>query len=412
MAFTQLQLAQILNTLPETGRKLSECLAAAEGLEAAIVSLDKIATQPHPPYSKSSIEGRAAMARNTMRKQLERTITSQRSYEEAEAEKVRKALALRAAELERRERVQREAEEREAQRKRLIAEERAKIAAADREMAERRAREAEEREEAEWTQDEETGERVKRTKKKRAPRKKREGSESGSEDDKPKRRRAKKKADSGDEADQPAKKRRLTKKGGKAVSKKGDANFKSAEVVVDSDEDAEGAGGESDAGRDVRAASVMSQLAINSDDEDEVIAKPTARRDRRRNVMSDDEDEDEEMGDADAPSTQVPAESVESPSQDVDAATTPAGGDFAPVTSTNVRSPSPTGGADEKVERGTEDVQDGGVTTTGLAIGEVNATSPARDRVAGEIPEDEPMGDADAMDGGDDAEEKEGQVDR
>ncbi|OBT53000.1 hypothetical protein VE04_07826 [Pseudogymnoascus sp. 24MN13] len=90
VAFVQIQLAQTIYTTVE---------AAAAGLEDAIVSLEEIAQHPQTPYPKALVEGRANMARNTMRKQLERSIKPQRVYEEMNKEKVREAMEVREREL-------------------------------------------------------------------------------------------------------------------------------------------------------------------------------------------------------------------------------------------------------------------------------------------------------------------------
>ena len=171
--------------MPEPQRTLAEVEAAAAGLEEAIESLEEIAQHPQTPYPKALVEGRANMARNTMRKQLERSIQSQKEYEEKNAEKLQHALELRQAELKKREEAREAAEAAEKERKRLIAEQRRQIAERDRELAEQRAEEDRAREAAEMTTDTETGERVKRKKKparSAGKRKKKEGDDSSGDD--------------------------------------------------------------------------------------------------------------------------------------------------------------------------------------------------------------------------------------
>src|SRR5271156_1077003 len=108
--------------MSEPQRTLAEVEAAAAGLEEAIESLEAIAQHPQTPYPKNLVEGRANMARNTMRKQLERSIQAQKEYEEKNAEKLQAAKQEREAELNRREEARLAAEAAEQERKRQIAE--------------------------------------------------------------------------------------------------------------------------------------------------------------------------------------------------------------------------------------------------------------------------------------------------
>ena len=101
--------------MPETARTLIEINEAIAGIEEAIISLEDIAQHPNTPYPRALIEGRANMARNTMRKQLERTAAAQKEYEEKNAEKVKEAWEIRQRELKAREDKRREQEEAEAE---------------------------------------------------------------------------------------------------------------------------------------------------------------------------------------------------------------------------------------------------------------------------------------------------------
>ncbi len=127
--------------MPESQRTLDEVETAAAGLDEAIESFEAIAQHPQTPYPKSLIEGRANIARNTTRKQLERAIQAQKQYEEKNAERIKHAIELRQAELQKREEAKQAAEAAERDRKRLIAEERHKILEADRLIADARAEE-------------------------------------------------------------------------------------------------------------------------------------------------------------------------------------------------------------------------------------------------------------------------------
>lgn len=329
MAFVQIQLADtIYNRMREMDRTLEQLQEAAEGLESAIKTLDEVANSPHTPYPKHDIEQRANMARNTMRKQMERAITAQKDYEEKNKEKIHAAKAQRDAEIRRREEEKRQVEEEDRQRKEKLRKEREEIIARDREVAERRAQEERERLEAEMTTDTETGERVKR-KRKPAPRARAEGGEAGGR--KGRARRKKKDRDesdgsgSGSEEEQerqPKKKRRLTKKE--------NAKYKSAEFINDSDE--ESSAGDRQASKEDTPASRLSSLepirdsddedvggrmdvdkSVSPaptrggavDDEDEAVQRrPRARRGRV--LESDDEDVDGNEGAEDAPAAKLP----------------------------------------------------------------------------------------------------------
>ena len=176
VAFLQFQIAQLVNSLPEASRTLEEVLAATAGLEEAIVAFGQIARHKQPPYPRSALEQRAAMAKNTMRRQLERAEQRQRSYEETNAENLAKARKRREEDLKRREEntARRRAEEEERSRKML--EDRKRLIEETEKMASQLRAEAVVREAEEYTEDEE-GARVKRTtlKKKRGGAADREG---------------------------------------------------------------------------------------------------------------------------------------------------------------------------------------------------------------------------------------------
>ena len=245
IAFVQIQLAQLLHTLPESQRTLAEVQSASEGLDDAIESFTEIAQAKNPPYPKHDIEQRANMGRNTMRRQLERATQSQREYEEKNAARLQGAREIREAEMKRREEARLKAEEAAAEEKRKVAEERYKMLESSRKLAEQRAEEERRREEAEMTTDSETGERVKRKKKSRAAgggkRKKKTAdsdTDSAAEAERPRRTRKSRRSvtestagSSADEDAKPKKKRKLARKSGR------EDKFKSSEMVVDSDDD-------------------------------------------------------------------------------------------------------------------------------------------------------------------------------
>ncbi|KAK0106722.1 hypothetical protein ONS96_004340 [Cadophora gregata f. sp. sojae] len=217
VAFVQIQLATVMYSLNETQRSLQQVQSVAKGLELAIAALDEVVAHPQCPYPKDDVNQRANMARNTLRKQLERAVASQQEYEEKNNEQLRVAMERRQADLRRREEERLEALEKERERLARIRLEREETAIRDKKLAEERAA-------VDITADVETDTHVER---------KRKASKTEGGNKKPKNRPGKKKgnADSEDAEDEPMpkKKRRLA---GRESTK-----YKSAEFVADSDDD-------------------------------------------------------------------------------------------------------------------------------------------------------------------------------
>ncbi|KAK5990241.1 Tetratricopeptide repeat protein 1 [Cladobotryum mycophilum] len=293
VAFVQIQLVTTIQALPENRRSAEQLEKAAEGLEAAITSLDTIAAHPQTPYPKHDVEQRANMARNTLRKQLERALGKQREWEEMNKEKIQAAKEQREVELKKREAERQAILDKEKERQDKIRKEREAIAARDRLLAEQRAEEERSRMDAEMTTDEETGEKVKR-KRKTAPR-----ASQGEREPKPKRSGKKKKAehddDESEEETHTKKKRRLTKRES--------AKFKSAEIVVDSDEEANNNDDEDDALERAERNLERAETPL-SEAEEEPEAADKMDVDVEQNDDKGDEDEDE---DAPGPSISDPA---------------------------------------------------------------------------------------------------------
>ncbi|KAM3076138.1 protein required for normal CLN1 and CLN2 G1 cyclin expression [Clarireedia jacksonii] len=328
VAFVQLQLATQVYNLSENQRSLEEVKKAASGLEEAIETLDAIAQHPNPPYPKHDIEQRANMARNTMRRQLERSMQAQKEYEEKNASKIQAAKEQREAELKKREEMRRAAEEAERERKAKIAEERQKITERDRELAEARAADDIAREAAEMTTDSETGERVKRKKlpKGRSGGGKRKKKDDGVTDDedsggeehtggagRSRRRGGKKHAGSGSDEEKPTKKkRRLAKKGGEKSqrAKEPAGKYKSSEIVVESDSDADDGAAEArramEGEDDVDMEGATQGMGARGGDSDEEEQVVKSKRKSRRGVIEDDEEEDEEDADKAVPKDDSP----------------------------------------------------------------------------------------------------------
>lgn len=347
IAFVQFALAQLTYSLSDAQRTLAEVQSASEGLEEGIETLTEISQGPNPPYPKHDLEQRANMGRNTMRRQLERALTSQREYEEKNATKLQEAREAREADIRRREELRRAAAETAAEEKRKIAGERHKMLELSRELAEKRADEEQKREAMEYTTDSETGERVKRKKVKKGGKRKKKGEESGTEgeggegEDRPRRKqRGKSTEGSGTgtekEARAPKKRRKLARKGKQTIAPNSASGitkvldllplvggntdfafcsggketkldkFKSSELVGDSDSDnaataAPATNGAAAANTPVadEDTTMSDGLGLDSEEEDALVAAPTRKKPTRR-IASDDDDEDEDVYEATA----------------------------------------------------------------------------------------------------------------
>jgi RNA polymerase-associated protein CTR9 len=309
IAFVQFQIAQLIHSLPETQRTLEEVQDAAAGLEDAIQTFQSIAKVKQPPYSRSALEQRAAMAKNTMRKQLERAERAQKEYEDKNQEKLALARARREEELRRREEEARRRREEEEERQKLVGEERRRMIEMTQRLTEQQVAEQAAREAAEWTEDEATGERVKRKdlkKKAGGKGKKRKGGDdvddfieedgdgSGNDLRSEKSRSRTPRSDTAERQPKGSKRRKLERKGKSARTNK----YKSSEVVVESESGAEGTG----TTPSTPAAAVNGGAAADgSMDEDEDAAPVAARppRKRKQHRMIADEDDEDEVRDTD-----------------------------------------------------------------------------------------------------------------
>ncbi|KAF2865023.1 hypothetical protein BDV95DRAFT_612986 [Massariosphaeria phaeospora] len=317
VAFVQIQIAQLVYTLPDSERTLSDVEEAAVDLDKAIEAFTEIAKSPNPPFPKNDIEQRASMGRNTMRKQLERARESQAKYEEQNASKLQQARDLREAEIKKREEAKRKAEEDAAERKRKILEDRQKLEERDREYMEKRAEEDRRRQELIDDSDLRKTERKARSKK---GGKKRKGETDDSETEgmdsdaeaRPKRHKSAASGTDGlSDAERPRqKKRKLARKAEPA------GKYKSAEMVVDSDSE-----GEADLPADGSAAAAEKAGSESADDDDAVEA-PRPRKTGR--VISEDEDDEDGDGggdgggDAPAPETETNADVAMGDDEDED----------------------------------------------------------------------------------------------
>jgi RNA polymerase-associated protein CTR9 len=339
VAFIQFQIAQLVNSAKETDRTSEDVDAAIAGLDEAIETLEDVAQAKNPPYPKSALEQRAAMGRNTVKKQLERAKASQADYERNNASKLADAKQRREAELARREAVVASQREEAEERKRKIEEERSKMLAEAERRTELARAEAIAKEAMEYTTDEETGDRVKRKEKERKARsakskkrKAREEVEDGFIEDDEDEGRSERTvsrtpatgtdgegdADDAEKEERPKKKRRrLERKGGRKektapAPKKSNSKFKSDERIVDSDDDEDEpavATPATDADEDMPDAETSRNgskpdtpangVADDDDDEEDVVQqKPRPKKQAR--LIADDSDEDDEEGDDNA----------------------------------------------------------------------------------------------------------------
>lgn len=289
VAFVQYQIASLTYSLPETQKSVQDLEVALEGLKEAVETFDRLAKSKNPPYPAGSLEQRANMGRNTITRQLERSLQNQKDYEERNAAKLQQARETREAERRQREEAVRKAQEQEQERKRKVTEERQRMIEEAQRLATQRAEEEKAREEAEFTTEEETGNKVKRKKKPSKRKKKTEDVVSDAESPK----KAKSTEPESDGETAPKKRRRLERRGGAKVQNK----YKSSEMVIDSDEEeAVKAQAESDDDEAMRDT--------NPDEEEEDAVQNRRAKITRRIADDDDEEEDEEAAEA-APTQHV-----------------------------------------------------------------------------------------------------------
>ena len=336
VAFVRMQIAQLIYTLQETVRTLAEVETASAGLDAAIESLLEIAKSSNPPFPRHDIEQRANMGRNTMRKQLERAMQSQRDYEAKNAARLEQARQTRDAEIKKRQDEKRVMEEKIEEQKRKLREERERMMEEDRLIAEAKAEEEKSREQADYTTDEETGERKKREKKRGgggAGKRKKKGEESDTDPDgdedadygggggKKGRDRSASgtrsvDGEDGEESARPKKKKRrkLERKGKGASSSAAVSKFKSDEKIIDSDSDDAGVERQNENARlarklrrgpqaedpDSPPADGELETGAGQDDDDEDAVVERTRRPKKSTRVVDEDEDDEDDDDAGA----------------------------------------------------------------------------------------------------------------
>ena len=314
VAFVQIQLAQMIISLPEQQKTLQDVEEASQGLDEAIEAFGKIAKEPNPPFPRGDIEQRANMGRNTMKRQLASAVERQREYEEKNRERLEEARRKREEEVRKREEEKRLADEKAEEERKKIREERERIAEEDRALIERRMEEERAKEAEMWTTDEETGERKKREKKpKEKKRKKRKGDESDDEvDGTPdteggKRSRPRSGAASStqqSDVDGESGSRRKNKKR-KLESRKGRATtsskYKSKDIVEDSSDDDGDGGAAAKSDGELREESETPAVETpgagaetpdaGQDEEEEEVVQRAEKRKKKARILDDEEDE-------------------------------------------------------------------------------------------------------------------------
>ncbi|KAI7285242.1 TPR-like protein [Hortaea werneckii] len=337
VAFVQIQLAQLLISLPEAQRTSLDVEQASQGLDEAIEAFLAIAKSPTPPFPRGDLEARANMGRNTMKRQLASAAEKQAEYEHKNASRLEEAKKRREEDIKAREEEKRLAAEKAEEEKRKIREERERMAEEDRAMIQRRIEDDAAREAAEYTTDAETGERKKREKKpkeKKQKRKKKTEDDSddgivpdGSEEEgegggkkSKKKGRSRRAASStpatgSDGEPAPKKKRRRLEKKGQAT--KNPSKFKSAEMVQESDEENDGTGAV--AGTQESAAETpgaegtpgLEEEPMDEGEDGEQVARPSQRKRGGRILDEDDDDEEEEGGDTEMAAAKEPADAAD-----------------------------------------------------------------------------------------------------
>ncbi|KAF2861848.1 TPR-like protein [Piedraia hortae CBS 480.64] len=222
VAFVQMQLAQLIISLPETERSLEEINTAASDLDDAIASFLTIAASPTPPFPRADLEARANMGKNTMKRQLTAAAERQAAYEQEHSARLEEAKRRREEQIALREEEKRKAAQAAEEERRKIKEERERIAEEDRLLMAKRLEEEKLRLKAEEEElFDSDGQPIKKKKKRRTKRKKKNDEEGEGE--------SAVQEDSDVEPTVKPKRRRLEKKSSN--------KFKSAERIEDSDEE-------------------------------------------------------------------------------------------------------------------------------------------------------------------------------
>ncbi|KAH3671407.1 hypothetical protein WICMUC_004704 [Wickerhamomyces mucosus] len=268
IAFVKFNIAQFVSKLDLSKRTVDDIIKSLESLKEAIVEFNELTEEKYPPINVEVLKQRASMGSNTLVNQLERSLKEQEAYELKYQSKIEEAKRLRELEKQRQEleEEKRRAEEetKENEKKEL-----------NKKLQEQALQWEKEREEINQRFEEE--EKSRKTKRKDAILTDEEFS--GAEDDRPVRKtkksngkRSKRKKgsnfpnDDEEEGEVELKKRKTNKK------------YKSADVIVDSDEELEDFD--------------ESKLGNDEDDDDEL---EKAENNIQENENNDDEDEDGDL---------------------------------------------------------------------------------------------------------------------
>ncbi|KAL9093171.1 MAG: hypothetical protein Q9159_000348 [Coniocarpon cinnabarinum] len=304
IAFVETNLAQMIRAIAEKDRTLDDVTRTADDVEEAITILEDMRGMSNlpPPFDRSYIEQLANMAKNTLRRQMEREVQKQREYEEKNADRLARAREAREADMQRREEQRLAAEAQEEEKRRKVAEERKIMQERDRQIAAEREEEIRRQaEEDEPEYDSEGNVIEKKGKKKKSAKRKKNKSEDFINDDDdlgvngdgvgrgegsdatP--------AGSADERPRKKRKRRLEKRSSQKASK-----YKSADRIDDSDEDLPmeekmDTGAEEELFGEEQPAAEEGDVPMGDDLGESGEPTPAARRPKR---VVDEEDEEEE----------------------------------------------------------------------------------------------------------------------
>lgn len=138
VAFVKFQIAEIIRSTAENRRSLNELNAAVEDLKKAIEMMSEIANAKNPPYPKNDILQRITMGRNTLMKQLDRAIQSQKEYEESSYAKLEAAKRRREEEEKRKAEIAAQAREAYDKEQQRLADQRRQIEEEERQWRERK----------------------------------------------------------------------------------------------------------------------------------------------------------------------------------------------------------------------------------------------------------------------------------
>lgn len=140
-AMVQQQIAQTLVMTPAIYRNTEDLKEAAEDLEESLKLLESITQNPQATLPRRMLDSYISKGRKELRPLLDRAIRNQTEYDNANVERLQQARKQRDLEMAKRAEEKRKQEEAQKERRRQIAEERKQMQERDRQLAEQRAEE-------------------------------------------------------------------------------------------------------------------------------------------------------------------------------------------------------------------------------------------------------------------------------